>query len=145
MAGRPARAAADQTASLTLTAQVHARTSLRVSSQVLRFDVLETGAPAVAAVEFMAAARTRSDGEVVLAIQPERWIEGPGGAADVDASITFSGDEPGTLAGELVPAASVVAGRWTGSGRRTGRLLFTLRASLEGTYLVPVQFLLASP
>jgi len=142
----PLRAeASGQVATLTMTAEVHARTALRVSSSLLRFEVEEPGARAVASVDFVAAARTRREGEVVLTIWPERWVEGPGGAADVEASITFSGDEPGTFGGELAPATRVTAARWIGSGRRTGRLVFTLRAGAQGTYLLPVQFVLTAP
>ncbi len=139
------RAMSDRTATLVMTAQVGARTALRVSAERLRFDVTDPGAPAVAAVDFVAAARTRHDGEVILTVQPERWIEGPGGAADVDASVVFTGEGAGTVSGELRPAAPATAGRWVGSGRRTGRLLFALRAGVEGTYVLPVRFVLSAP
>lgn len=144
--GRAAEAGqAGPTTTLTLSAQFHTRTSLRVSSSLLQFEVADAGVPAVAAVEFVAAARTRRDGEVILTVQPERWLEGPGGAADVEASVTFGGDEPGLVVGELLPATPAIAGRWVGSGRRTGRLVFALRAAAGGTYTLPVRLVLTTP
>lgn len=136
---------ADTTSTLTMTAQVHARSVLRVSTRLLRFDVVDSSAPATAALEFTAASRTRSDGEVVLTIEPERWIEGPGGAADVDAAVAFTGEGPGTASGELAPSTPATAGRWIGSGLRTGRLSFTLRAGARGAYVLPVRLVLSAP
>lgn len=138
-------AGADITSTLTMVAQVHARSALRVSTRLLRFDVVDPDAPAIAVLEFTAASRTRSDGEVVLTIEPERWVEGPGGAADVDAAVTFTGDGPGTVSGALAPSTPTIAGRWIGSGQRAGRLAFTLRASAQGMYVLPVRVSLSAP
>jgi hypothetical protein len=38
-----------------------------------------------------------------------------------------------------------VAGRWIGSGLRTGRLTFALRSAVAGTYSLPVRFVLSAP
>jgi hypothetical protein len=143
--GTPAAAAETATGSVTVTAQFGSRTSLKVSTQVLQFDVARPGDPATAVVEFSAGARTRDGGEVVLSVEPMRAIDGPGGAADVDAALTFAGDGAGTLSGALDAAATSVAGRWSGSGLRSGRLVFALRASAPGTYTVPVRFVLTTP
>jgi len=131
--------------SVTITAQIGSRTSLKVSSQLLQFDVTEPGRDAMATVDFSAGARTRQGEEVVLTIEPMRAIEGPGGAADVDTALTFTGHGEGTLSGALDPIAPTVAGRWHGSGLRTGRMTFALRADAAGTYHLPVRFVLSTP
>lgn len=133
------------TTTVAATAQLGARTSLTVSTDLLRFDVTGSDTPAIATVDFVAGARTRSDGEVVLTVEPLRAIEGPGGAADADAAVEFAGDGTGTLAGRLEAAAPAVAGRWIGSGRRTGRLRFSLRSPASGAYTLPVRFVLSAP
>jgi len=133
------------TATISANAQVSSRTSLIVSADTLRFDVTDPGTPAVVSVDFVAGARTQADGEVVLTVEPVRAIEGPGGAADVEASVEFAGEGEGTLAGAIEPAASAVAGRWTGSGRHTGRLRFSLRTGAAGAYTLPVRFVLTAP
>lgn len=141
----PSTAGADTTSNLTLLVQVQGRTRLTVSTRVLHFDVVSPGVPAVAALDFVAASRTRSDGEVVLTIEPQTWMQGPGGAADVNTEISFTGDGEGALSGTLAPSIPTAAGRWTGSGRRTGRLSFSLRAGAEGAYAMPVRLVLSAP
>ena len=133
------------TASITVTAEFASRTSLRVSSQLLRFDVNSPEEPGVAAIDFSAGARTRNGGEVLLTIEPLRAVKGPGGAADVESSITFAGTGNGLITGTLQQSAAVVAGRWNGSGLRTGRLTFALRAAVSGSYTLPVRFVLSTP
>ena len=133
------------TARIVVSAQFSSRTSLTVSSRILHFDVADPAQPAVAAVEFEAAARTATGGDVVLSVEPTRAIVGPGGAADVETAVTFEGDGEGTVAGALDPAAASVAGRWQGSGRRSGRLIFSLRAAAPGNYTLPVRFVLSTP
>jgi hypothetical protein len=133
------------TASITVTAEFASRTSLKVSSQVLSFQVSDPAQTAVAVVDFSAGARTRSGGDVVLTVEPLRSVEGPGGAADVDTAVTFSGTGNGTLSGTLQSVNATVAGRWNGSGLRTGQLTFALHASVSGTYTVPVRFVLSTP
>src|SRR5688500_3485268 len=72
------------TVTIAATAQLNSRTSLMVSTDTLRFDVTAPGSPAVMSVEFVAGARTRAEGEVVLTVESLRGVEGRGGAADVD-------------------------------------------------------------
>ena len=140
-----AMAAESATASITVTAEFASRTTLKVSSQVLQFDVADATQSGVVTVVFAAAARTRAGGEVVLTVEPLRGLEEDGGAADENTSITFSGSGNGTLGGMLRRVGAVVAGRWNGSGLRTGRLTFTLRAPVSGGYSVPVRFVLTTP
>jgi hypothetical protein len=125
-------------------AQFASRTSLNVSARVLQFDVTEAGVATVA-IDFAAGARIASGGEVVLSVEPERAIAGPGGAADVETTLSFDGHGAGTLAGTLAPHAAAVAGRWTGSGLRTGRLVFALHTATPGHYTVPLRFVLSTP
>ena len=133
------------TASVAVSAQFSSRTSLKVSSQLLQFAVTAPGEAALATVEFSAGARTRPAGEVVLTVEATRAMDGPGGAADIDTAVTFSGEGEGTTAGALGSAAPSVAGRWSGSGLRTGRLTFALRSAVTGSYSVPLRFVLSTP
>jgi hypothetical protein len=146
-AGAPVAVSASERITVTIaaTAELHSRTSLTVSADTLRFDVTAPGSPAMVNVEFIAGARTRAGGEVVLTVEPLRGVEGPGGAADVDTAVAFAGDGDGTQAGLLRPAEPVVAGRWTGSGRRNGRLRFSLSTDTVGAYTLPVRFVLSAP
>jgi len=149
LAAVPAPAAASDrlaTSNVVMTAQVSARTSLRVSARVLSFEVSEGADQAQASVEFSAAARTRAGGEIVLTIEPDGEVAGPlGGPAAADAAVGFVGEGPGALSGELLPAAPALAGRWAGSGARSGRLTFTLRAAAPGIYTVPIRIVLSTP
>ena len=122
-----------------------ARTSLKVSSHVLHFDVTQAGATATAAIDFTAAARMPSGSDVVLTVESLRALDGPGGAADVDTDLTFAGEGNGLLTGALSSSTHAVVGRWSGSGLRTGRLVFTLRANAAGNYSLPVRFVLSTP
>ena len=140
-----AQASDTKTAVVQAHATIGTRTSLTVSSEQLQFVVTEPDQASVATIDFVAGARTQPGGEVVLTIETARGLEGPGGAADVDASITFAAEGEGTLAGTMTAATPVVAGRWTGSGRRSGRLSFSLRASAPGAYTMPVRFILSAP
>ncbi|MEX1127570.1 MAG: hypothetical protein WD227_10610 [Vicinamibacterales bacterium] len=128
-----------------VTARFGPRTSLTVSSRVLRFDVANPSDAVQAEVDFSAAARTQAGAEVVLSVEREQAVSGPGGAADVETSITFTGEGNGTMAGTVEGGSPAIAGRWTGSGRRTGRLIFSLRAGASGSYTLPVRFVLSSP
>ena len=133
------------TGTVAVTAQFNSRTSLTVSTHRLQFDLAAPGQPATASVDFSAGARTRTGGDVVLSVEPETGVEGPGGAADVESSMTFTGEGDASLTGEVRPTGASIAGRWTGSGLRTGRLVFALRASASGTYTVPMRFVLSTP
>ena len=142
----PPGASAEESAaaSIAVSATFESRTSLKVSSQLLQFEVDGSG-QGLATVDFSAGARTRTGGDVVLTVEPLRALEGPGGAADVETSVTFSGTGAGTLTGTLQAAGASIAGRWNGSGMRTGRLTFALRAAAVGSYTVPVRFVLSTP
>src|SRR5215207_7929847 len=89
------------TTSLAVTAQFSSRTSLKVSSQLLQFAVAAPGEAALAMVEFSAGARTRPAAEVVLTVEAVRAVDGPGGAADTETAVSFSGEGEGTIAGAL--------------------------------------------
>jgi hypothetical protein len=145
VAATPAVASDAATGLVVVTAYFGSRTSLEVSTELLQFDVTAPGQPATAAVLFSAGARTQSGGEVVLSLEPARGIDGPGGAADVASSLSFQGEGEGTMSGHVAGAKPTMAGRWTGSGFRQGRLLFLLRAGAAGTYTVPVHFVLSTP
>ena len=132
-------------ANVQVNVQVAARTSLKVSSELLQFDVTTPGAPATAAIDFSAGARTAAGSDIVLSVEPLHGIDGPGGAADVETAITVAGHGEGLLSGHLHPVKSTVVGRWNGSGLRTGRLVFTLRAHAPGNYAMPVRFVLSAP
>ena len=58
-------AAESANASVVVTAQFGSRTSPKVSTELLQFDVTTANQSSVATVEFSAAARTRHGGEVV--------------------------------------------------------------------------------
>lgn len=136
-------AAENATGSLVVSAQFSSRTSLRISTELLRFDVPNTGEMATAAVDFSAGARTHSGTDVVLSVEPAHGVDSPRGAAA--SSLSFAGEGDGTLAGTLGEAGATVAGRWVGSGLRTGRLVFSLRATAAGTYTLPLRFVLSAP
>lgn len=125
---------------LTIRVHLEAATALRVSSPVLVFDVASDGGTAVASIEYTASARAPRDGEVVLSVDAMRSVEGPGGAADADSTLTVGEQDA------AVPVSRpVVAQRWIGGGTRSGRLVFTLRAAAAGRYVVPVTLLLTTP
>jgi hypothetical protein len=131
--------------SLVVSAQFSSRTTLRVSTDLLRFDVGGPGEPATASVDFSAGARTHTGAEVVLSVEQLRSVDGPGGAADIESAISFAGEGAGTLDGALAASTPAIAGRWSGSGLRQGRLVFALRAGASGSYSVPVRFVLSAP
>ncbi len=147
VAGIPVMASAAETVStaMTVEATFSSRTSLHVSADLLQFEIAAPGGLATAAVDFSAGARTRPEAEVVLSVEPLRGVDGPGGAADVESSVSFAGEGGGTLSGTLGAAATAVAGRWTGSGLRRGRLVFALHAEASGRYSLPVRFVLSAP
>ena len=144
--GIPDVASADTSSrALTVSATFSSRTSLKVSADLLRFDVASSGQAATASVEFSAGTRTQSGAQVVLSVEPLRGVEGPGGAGDVETSLSFAGQGEGTLGGVLPGTGPTVAGQWSGSGMRHGRLVFALQASASGTYTLPVRFVLSAP
>ena len=130
-------------AAVVVTASFNSRTSLNVSTDVLRFDVVSSDEAALAAVDFSARARTAGGAPVVLSVEPLREV--PGGPAAAESSLTFSGIGEGALSGMVATTGSTVAGRWTGGGLRHGQLVFALRTSQCGTYSIPVRFVLSAP
>jgi hypothetical protein len=123
-------------------ATVSARTSLRVSTDVLDFGLVAPGRPATASVEFSAGARTAAGAEVMMSVETLAAAEG-GDMASWDLS--FAGRGEGTTRGDISESGPTVAGRWIGSGLRRGRVVFVLVASTEGVFRVPVRFLLSAP
>jgi hypothetical protein len=144
-AASPVSAAETATASAVVSAQFSSRTSLKVSTDLLHFEVAEPGQRATATVDFAAGARTQAGAEVLLSIEQLHAVQGPGGASDLESSVSFAGEGAGTLAGALIAAGPAVAGRWIGSGLRQGRLVFALRAGASGNYMLPVRFILSAP
>ena len=130
---------------VTINVNLATRTSLKVSSRVLRFDVTQPGAIATAALEFSAGARMPAGCDLVLTVEPERGLDGPGGAADAETELRFTGEGQGMLAGSIAMGQSTVVGRWQGSGLREGRVVFVLRASAAGSYSLPVRIVLSTP
>ena len=141
----PAAAEEVATANVTVNLNLSTRTSLKVSSPVLQFDVTQPGEAVTAALDFTAGARLSTGADVVLSIEPLRAIPGPGGPADADGALTFTGEGDGVLAGAISTTHGTVVGRWVGSGMRAGRIVFTLRAHAAGTYSLPVRFVLSTP
>jgi hypothetical protein len=131
--------------SVLATATFAPRPTLTISAHVLQFRLEPGSTDADAVVDFTAAMRARPGDDVVLTIQPVTAIQGPGGAADVDAVVTFTGEGRGLQTGVLDATRAVAAARWSGGGKRSGRLVFTLRASVAGVYAVPVTYLLGTP
>ena len=131
--------AESKSSSVAVVAGFGARTSLRVSSQILRFAVSNPDEPAVAVIEFSAGTRTQTGADVLLTVERLPSMDCPDGTA-----VTFAGEGLGTSAGILDPIAPTIAARWSGSGLRTGRLTFMLHAA-PGTYTVPVRFALSAP
>ncbi len=128
--------------SLTVVATLSSRTTLHVSADLLRFDVTSPESPATAAVDFLAAARTYAGAQVMLSVEA---IRGSGEALPFDPSVSFTGEGDGTTSGSLEAASPAIAGRWTGSGVRRGRLVFALRSVTPGTFSVPIRFVLSAP
>jgi hypothetical protein len=142
---RPSAAEDVARASVNVNVQVAARTSLKVSRELLQFDVAEPGHPSTAAIEFSAGARTPSDALVLLTVEPFGAIDGPDGAACADAVLDVAADGDGIHAAPIAGASSTVIGRWHGSGLRQGRLVFTLHARATGSYTVPIRLVLSTP
>ena len=137
--------AAEATASIQVHAQMSSRTVLTVSAQSLHFNVVNPAEGASASVDFSAAARTHAGADVVLSIEVPHGIADEAGVGGDQRDLSFVGHGEGTYGGAMRAAAPSVAARWVGSGRRTGRLVFTLRARAAGAYRLPVRFVLAAP
>jgi hypothetical protein len=135
----------DRSVAIVATATITPRTSVKVSTRTLEFRLEPGSSEAVAVVEFTTAARAVPGADVLMTVAADGGLSGPGGAADVDAEVTFSGDGSGTLAGALPRAEAAPTARWNGGGVRNGRLVFTLRASTPGVYTLPVRFAVSIP
>lgn len=132
---------AESIASITAHAQIASRTSLNVSTETLHFTVVAPETPATMSVHFSAASRTHDGAHIVLSVE---LVQPLGYPADGGTALTFDSGGAGR-AGTIVPATSAVVARWTGSGRRTGQVVFALRTRAVGTYSVPVRFVLSTP
>lgn len=140
----PSAAESAETISTTVAvvAEFSTVTSLRVSSQTLQFAAAQPDLPAVAVVDFVAGARTRQGGEVMLSVEPMTGLVPDEGSSDV--AVTFTGQGAGLLSGTLASTGSTPVARWTGSGLRTGRLTFSLPQT-AGAPTLPVRFVLSAP
>ena len=128
-----------------VSAHIATRTSLQVSTDTLEFDLAEGAADAVAVVTYRAGARTRDGGEVLLTVEPAGGVVGPGGAADAETHLSIAAAGGDVLAGGALGGAPRVAGRWSGSGLRSGAIVFRLQGGAAGRYSVPVRFVLSAP
>jgi hypothetical protein len=145
--GLVAGAAAAETAgaSVAVSVQFSSRTTLHVSTKLLRFDVTDSQEAPAVAVQFAAGARTHSGAEVLLSVEPICDSDGLPAAGSAQSAISFSGHGNGTLDGSLHGTSPAVAGRWFGSGWREGQLVFALHGAPSGSYTLPVRFVLSAP
>lgn len=131
-------------------AAVGPSTSLRVSHQVLVVapqPAGQDGPVSAGSIEFRAAARTSSNGEVLLTVEPLTPIGAlSGGPSETGTSVEFLGTGDGARSGVLSDGAPEAAARWVGSGLHSGRLTFTVRglAARQGA-TIPLRFLLTAP
>ena len=135
-------AAAAETAcgSVTVVATFSSRTTLHVSSDDVLFNVTSADVPAVASIDFLAAARTRAGAPVVLSLEPFAEFD-----QHTDSSLSFNGQGDGTMSGTVRADAPTIGGQWVGSGVRHGRLVFVLRSTTLGSHVVPLRFVLSAP
>jgi len=149
-AGTAVRASDQAIAVTRFQATIRPSTSLRVSDHLLVIDPRPDGfdGPVVAgSIDFRAAARTASGGEVVLTVEPLTSIDAlGGGAADAPTTIGFQGSGIGAQDGVLREGRPETVARWAGSGLHTGRVTFVVRGPLtpQGAS-VPLRFLLTAP
>jgi len=146
-----AAGASDQAMAVTLfSATIRTYTSLRLSDQVLTIAPRlagDEGPLQAGSIEFRAAARTSTDGEVILTVEPIAPLASvTGGAADEATTIAFEGSGDGAQNGVLADGRPEMAARWMGSGLRTGRLAFTVHGPVapQGATL-PLRFVLSAP
>jgi hypothetical protein len=128
---------------VSVTADVQGRTSLDASTSTLVMttvpDAISGAQKAVATIDYVASARTRHGGEVLLAVE-RGAVHGPAGVSDGETEVTF-----GAVGARGLGGQPSVAARWVGSGSRRGTIVFTLHASVPGTYVVPVRLILTAP
>jgi len=126
-------------ASLIVTARFEQRMSLSVSTEVLQFRSDGSHRRAVAVVDFIAAARTRADAEIMLIVEPLTTPE-PG---EDRVQVRLANPASGTGIA-LDPGRPTVVGRWQGSGSRRGSLAFEAQLEEGQTYTLPVRFVLST-
>jgi hypothetical protein len=134
--------------SVTINVEVSSRTSLEVAAEALEFDVLDPAQPATSSIDFVAAARTRCDGEVLLIVEPLATPEltvASGGDAQNASNSAVSPTERIIGAVDVSTPGPKIASRWTGSGVRRGTVRFVLRATRAGRYRVPLRLVLSTP
>jgi hypothetical protein len=107
------------------------RTALDLSTSVLRFQVTDAGQFAETSVTFAAAARTATNGEVVLVVRVPSDVP--------PATLTVVGGTEGVVLGMLASGDTTVVARWVGGGRRTGQVQFRFHAT-PGVHAIPVSF-----
>ena len=146
-----ALAASDQSIAITrFQATIRTQTALHLSDDVLTIAPRragDIGPLSAGAIEFRAAARTSSGGEVILTVEPLEPIASlAGGAGESPTTIAFEGSGEGAQSGALNDARPETVARWVGSGLRTGRLTFTVHGpvSPQGATL-PLRFVLTAP
>jgi hypothetical protein len=132
--------------SLVVRAEVSPRTSLHTSAEALQFEISDPSLPATASIQFSAGTRTHAAGEVLLIVEqfsmPQR-ISATSREGDSDpVATTDSGSDDAV---DVSAPGRKVAKRWIGSGLRSGKIDFILRASEPGLYDVPVRFVLSAP
>lgn len=121
---------------VTAVAAVEERTALRVSAHVLTFVVPPGGSPATASLDFTAGVRTEPGRDVLLVARA------PGAP---DLALVFTSGAGPQEGGRLAAGEPVVLARWSGGGRRTGRIVFTLEDAAPGLYTVPIQLTISVP
>lgn len=98
---------------------------------------MDPGQPATSTVDYVAAIRTYAGAEVLLTVEAVRGFDG--------TSVSFANLGDGGVQGAMMALRPVIAGRWIGSGRRTGRISFSIVAGSPGAYSMPVRFVLSAP
>jgi hypothetical protein len=140
----PGRASAS--AVVGIQANFSSRTSLRVSSSHVQFEVADPLVSPTFVIDFTAAARTIRGGEVQLTVEPIGSVQTAdrGGPAAPDLTVLYEGEAGNS--GTLSQAGPHVVGRWIGSNARQGRVWFTLcGAQAAGVYTMAVKFVLSAP
>jgi hypothetical protein len=117
------------TQSVTATVTFKPRTSLQLSTNVLRFDVTGGALSATATLDFSAGARAGQGDTVELVVDP--ITSGSGVLSVVEGPA-------GTITGDVLPATATVVARWSGGGLRAGRLTFRLQGVSQRRCEIPL-------
>jgi len=137
--------ASGPTASIAATVSITPRTSLSVSSPVLRFIVPDGSNQATAEIQFRAGVRAMPGVDVQLIAEPVVLHDDGSQGPEVDPALLFEGEGEGAAAGVLPAGSPGVVARWSGGGQRHGRIVFTLQRAAPGTYTIPVRLFLNVP